>query len=214
MAMGLPFMRLKWAFTLQRMVPGHCKKGSPRLTVQHSMDDMTENSRSEHTRFAIKGARPLPRTLDRLLRFGLLLPFWRATRGMTLGVRAVVLDPENRVLLVRHGYTTGAHFPGGGVDRGESVEMALHRELEEEARIKAVAPATFHGVFTNFKALPGDHVFVYVIRAFESTGTLIPNNEITSAEFYALGNLPEDISPGTARRLDEIVGGIVPSSEW
>ena len=185
----------------------------PRLTVPRSMGDMTDKN-GGRTRFAIKGGRPLPQALDRVLRFGLLLPYWRMTRGMTLGVRAVVLDGENRVLLVRHGYTTGAHFPGGGVDRGESTEAALHRELEEEARIKALEPAAFHGVFTNFKALPGDHVFVYVIRAFESTGTLVPNNEIISAEFYDLNSLPDDISPGTARRLEEIVGGATLRSEW
>jgi len=33
--------------------------------------------------------------------------YWRFARGMTLGVRAVVLDSENRVFLVRHSYVSG-----------------------------------------------------------------------------------------------------------
>ena len=52
-------------------------------------------------------------------------------------VRALVLDPADRVLLVRFEHpVSGASWwatPGGGVDEGESDETALRRELREEA---------------------------------------------------------------------------------
>ena len=50
-------------------------------------------------------------------------------------VRAVVLDPNDRVLLVRLEFRhwTGWAMPGGGVDEGETDEIALRRELAEEA---------------------------------------------------------------------------------
>ncbi|HRE19864.1 MAG TPA: NUDIX domain-containing protein, partial [Rhabdaerophilum sp.] len=57
-------------------------------------------------------------------------------RGMTLGVRAAVLDGAGRVFLVRHAYIEGWHLPGGGVERGQSARAALEAELREEANIE------------------------------------------------------------------------------
>ncbi len=50
-------------------------------------------------------------------------------------VRAVVLDPRDRVLLVRFEFSgwTGSATPGGGVEQDESDDVALRRELAEEA---------------------------------------------------------------------------------
>lgn len=50
------------------------------------------------------------------------------------GVRAVVLDSDNRVLLVHFQFTDWELWatPGGGVEPGETLELAIRRELEEE----------------------------------------------------------------------------------
>jgi double-stranded uracil-DNA glycosylase len=57
-------------------------------------------------------------------------------RGMPprQGVRAVVLDPADRILLVRFEDVMGSWWatPGGGIDDGESDADALARELREE----------------------------------------------------------------------------------
>lgn len=49
-------------------------------------------------------------------------------------VRAVVLDPADRILLVRFEFPTNGVWatPGGGIDEGETTEQAIARELDEE----------------------------------------------------------------------------------
>lgn len=48
--------------------------------------------------------------------------------------RAVVLDPDDRILLVRFEFPNAGLWgtPGGGVDEGETHEQAIRRELAEE----------------------------------------------------------------------------------
>ena len=92
--------------------------------------------------------------------------YWRFARGMTLGVRAVVLDGDGRVFLVRHTYVAGWHLPGGGVEVGETLLEALRRELSEEGRIELTGEPALHGVFFNGHVSPRDHVAVYVVRQF------------------------------------------------
>ena len=57
----------------------------------------------------------MPPFIFRLAR-PLLARYWVLVRGLTMGVRGVVLDAENRVLLIRH----GAIIPSGHV-KGKSL---------------------------------------------------------------------------------------------
>jgi len=57
---------------------------------------------------------------------------------VTLGVAAVVMDDEGRVLLVHHTYRRSPwNFPGGLVGRCEQPDAALVRELHEELGLDA-----------------------------------------------------------------------------
>ena len=119
------------------------------------------------------------------------------TRPMTLGVRAVVIDGDDSVLLVRHGYVSGWHFPGGGVEVGETCMEALTRELEEEARVALEGPPLLHGLFFNAKPSRRDHVAVYVVRNFRVLGERAPDWEIEEARFFPRAALPEGTTAGT-----------------
>jgi 8-oxo-dGTP diphosphatase len=62
------------------------------------------------------------------------------TRVVREGVRALVLDPDDRILLARMvAPGSGEEWwvtPGGGVDPGEELELALRRELREETGLE------------------------------------------------------------------------------
>ena len=134
-------------------------------------------------------------------------------RPMTLGVRGVALD-EGRVLLVKHSYLPGWHFPGGGVEPGETCEQALAREMEEEACLVMEGPLHLHGLFQNINMSRRDHVAVYVARRFRITGERKPDREIVAARFFPLDALPEDATWATRARLAEILGSAPLSPTW
>lgn len=158
-------------------------------------------------------AQGLRRRMEPLLR-RLIHIYWRFARSMTLGVRAVVLDRENRVFLVRHGYVSGWHLPGGGVEVGESLGEALKRELREEGRIELSAPPVLHGLFFNSHVSRRDHVAVYVARQFRQDSLPEPNREIAACGFFAPGALPEGTTEGTRQRIAEVLEGRPPAPTW
>lgn len=150
--------------------------------------------------------------------FRLVRPFlrvaYRQTRGMTLGTRTLVLkDGGAEVLLVRHGYAPGWLLPGGGVERGEALVDAARRELHEEAGIVVEGEPSLHGFFLNDAQFPGDHVACFVVRRFREAG-FTPNAEIAEARFFPSGQLPEGTTPGTRRRIAEVLSGEAPARTW
>ena len=161
-------------------------------------------------RLSLNAAR---RALEPVLRRA-LHAYWRFARAMTLGVRALVIDEDGRIFLVKHSYVSGWHLPGGGVEAGETLAEALARELREEGNIEITAPPRLHGLFFNNRASRRDHVALFVVRAFRQASAPVPDREIVAHGFFAADALPNDTTAATRARIIEVLGGAPVSERW
>lgn len=130
---------------------------------------------------------------------------WYVTRPITVGVR-LILTADRTVLLVKHTYQPHWYLPGGGVKKGETLEQAARREIAEEVGAKLGRLRLF-GVYTNFYEHKNDHVIVFSCDNVTLTGATDQKHEIERFEFFDLDGLPDDVSPGSRRRIQEYVSG-------
>jgi 8-oxo-dGTP pyrophosphatase MutT (NUDIX family) len=139
--------------------------------------------------------------------------FSRATRSMTLGVRGLVVNEIGWILLVEHTYLPGWYLPGGGVERGETAEDALARELEEEAGVRVVGRPILLSFHSNDHAFSGDHVLIYRVNHW-SPCPLTSRGEISAVEWFDPFNLPDTVTPATRARIMEALGKAEPDLRW
>ena len=157
---------------------------------------------------SVQAPRVLPRLLHRAHRlFSIVFP------RLTIGVRGIVLSENREVLLVKHSYMDGWHLPGGGVKRGEALIAALARELREESGVEMTGPPELYGVYFNSKFSSGDHVILFVVRAFRKTEPRA-NFEIIDHGFFPLGQLPDDTTASTRARIAEVTYGGPAPEHW
>jgi ADP-ribose pyrophosphatase YjhB (NUDIX family) len=138
----------------------------------------------------------------------------RRSHTVTIGVQVVVADGEGRVLLVRHRYKEGWHFPGGGVERNETVERAIARELKEETGVVLSGRPRLFDIYSHFDAFPKDHIVLFVAESWTQPAVPRSNLEIAEQAFFALDALPSEITAGTRRRLNEVFAGAEHTIYW
>lgn len=152
------------------------------------------------------------RRLERIAR-PLVFTHFRLKRGLTMGVRGLVLDGNGRVLLIEHTYVPGWFLPGGGVERGETAEQALARELVEEVGVRIVGRAKLVSAHSNHAHFPNDHVLIYRIDDW-TAGPATQKGEIARMDWFAVEALPDGVTPGTRRRIEEAFSEAPPSPHW
>lgn len=143
---------------------------------------------------------------SRLLRLALpLIKTRTALRGISLGVRVLVHDEVGNVLLVKHTYVPGWHFPGGGVEFGETAAEAASRELKEEGGVLARSAPTLIGLYHNPAWTRGDHVAFFEVEHWEPC---LPSwgVEVEAVRFIDPAAFPDDVDGSVLRRLAERKG--------
>ena len=144
----------------------------------------------------------------------LLQPYWRMQRSLTMGAQGVVIRDDGAILMVKHTYKPGWCFPGGGVEKGETVQTALIRELVEECGVAIAGPPELYAIYSNGTNFPNDHVVLFLVRHWSRTQVPAPNSEISAQDFFPHASPPADCAPSTLRRLAEIFAAAPRNELW
>jgi ADP-ribose pyrophosphatase YjhB (NUDIX family) len=153
--------------------------------------------------------RPFEPAIRRVLHF-----HWRFSRGLTVGVRGMVIDGAGRIFLVKHSYVAGWHLPGGGVETNETLLTALTRELREEGNIEIGEAPLLFAVYFNRRVSRRDHVALYLVRSFHQSAPPQPNGEIIAHGFFPPNALPEETTLSTRARIAEVIEGRSVTELW
>lgn len=130
---------------------------------------------------------------------------------LQVGASVIVEDAQGRVLLQLRSDNHCWGYAGGSVELDEAVEDTAKRELQEETGLISQELELF-GVFSgkdcHYVYPNGDEVsnvdIVYVCRKY--TGTLrCQLGEVEQLRFFALDEIPQNISPPIRKPLEEWV---------
>jgi len=127
-----------------------------------------------------------------------------------VGAAVLIIDPQDRLLLLRRTDNGLWGLPGGAMEPGEHLEETARREAKEETGL-VVGQLTLFGVFSGaelFYRYPnGAEVYnvTVVYLPGEVGGKLELNlDEHASYHFFDIPQLPEDVSPPIKPILDEL----------
>src|SRR5262245_38111213 len=132
-------------------------------------------------------------------------------------VRALILDPEDRVLLVRFDWRDKHVWapPGGGIDEGETPAQAIVRELAEECGLRDfdLGPVIWTRAHwhADFKGWGGQTEQIYIVRseafnpAPESTPEELASEGVSGLRWFTHKELTEPRLIFAPRRLPALV---------
>ena len=119
---------------------------------------------------------------------------------LVVGAAVLIIDDENRLLLMKRSDSGCWGPPGGAVEPGEYVEDAAKREILEETGLHIRSMDLF-GVFSGpdlyYKYPNGDEVYnvtiIYLSR--DLSGDIHLNGEHTEWCWFAAADIPVNLSP-------------------
>lgn len=130
-------------------------------------------------------------------------------RGIKTSVVACIIDKQNRVLLTRRciePFCSQWVMPGGKIDHGEPIIVALHREVREEVGIEVHVDGLIDVYEHVNLGTQRDHFVILYYRVLPLTFTVTPNGtECTEAEWFSQGQLGTlAMPPGCCHVLSKV----------
>ena len=121
-----------------------------------------------------------------------------------IAVNVAVLQ-EGKILLTKRDDFQVWCLPSGGVEDGESLAEAAIRETKEETGIDVKLTRVI-GVYSRLGGLPDVHAVLY--EAMPVGGELrIQTGETLEVDYFSFDELPEDISFGHVKRIEDAIKG-------
>ncbi len=122
----------------------------------------------------------------------------RYNTGYNVGVGGAVVD-DGRLLLVRRASRRGRgnwQIPGGFVEQNETMELAVVREVEEEAGVKTTVQGVL-GIRNRYDEEGGNSIYVVMLLSPKSGEPSPDMKEVDRAEYFSLSEIQalEQISP-------------------
>jgi 8-oxo-dGTP pyrophosphatase MutT (NUDIX family) len=117
-----------------------------------------------------------------------------------VGAAILVLDEQNRLLMMKRSDNECWSVPGGSVEPGELVEAAAKRETFEESNLE-IGELLLFGVFSGpeffYKYPNGDEVYnvIIIYSSHDWHGEVKLNDEHTEWRWFSVDSIPEEISP-------------------
>lgn len=123
-------------------------------------------------------------------------------------VRAVIID-QNRVLLIKRIKKDSTYwvFPGGGIETGETNEMALIRECKEETGVDIAVEKYFTTVKTKYMGQYQENLFYLCKITGGKVGTGA-GPEFQKGDYYEGEHIPEWLSAKEFKEKDIMPEGI------
>ncbi len=130
--------------------------------------------------------------------------YWKIFKPKTFGSRAIVICNRN-ILLVKNININYWSLPGGKIDKGETPENCVLRELKEELDLNGVEIDYKLGQYVSKKEGKSDTIYIFVIKVKDFV--FKKQWELEDAKWFSLDNLPENISPAGFLRIKEYISG-------
>jgi ADP-ribose pyrophosphatase YjhB (NUDIX family) len=134
-----------------------------------------------------------------------LQQYWRQSRGLSLGAKAIVLDSGNQVLLVRSADGAAWELPATHVKDGETVEEAMRRMLGSDFAITLEGAPSFIGLEPHAAAKPEGHIAIVAVRRWHRDAPSQTKPSLEARQFHVTA-LPADLAPDVAPWIARLVG--------